>query len=247
MRTWDVFLFRDELDVLEMRLTELDGSRVWRHVLIEAPVDHQGHPKPLHYAENRERFAAWNDRIIHVVAALPAGDPWARINAQRDAALPVLADAGPDDVVHIADVDEIPSLAALAAVPEPAVAFRMWLHPFAVDWQHPEPQLTGVSVRRSLLGSLTAARDRRSRYPAVDGAGRHFTFLGGQDAIRGKLQAFCHLEQYEMISAMNERDDCYRRGHAWWHPDDCEPVTVDETWPEYIRDRRCPPSWFRPR
>ena len=54
-KAWDAFLFCNELDLLEARLTELD-SAVYRHVLVEAPVTFQGDPKPLWYAENKERF-----------------------------------------------------------------------------------------------------------------------------------------------------------------------------------------------
>ena len=45
-------MFRDELDMLECRLRELEDV-VYRHVLVEAPVTHRGDPKPLYYAENR--------------------------------------------------------------------------------------------------------------------------------------------------------------------------------------------------
>ena len=68
-RVFDAFTFSDELDLLEARLTELD-SAVYRHVLVEAPVTFQGGPKPLHYLENRDRFAPWADKIIHVTADL---------------------------------------------------------------------------------------------------------------------------------------------------------------------------------
>lgn len=53
----DCFTFFNELDVLEIRLRELDGV-VDRFVLVEATLTHQGKPKPLLYAENKERFAA---------------------------------------------------------------------------------------------------------------------------------------------------------------------------------------------
>ena len=43
-RLWDCFMLRDALDMLQMRLEELDDA-AWRFVLVEAPVNHQGRPK----------------------------------------------------------------------------------------------------------------------------------------------------------------------------------------------------------
>ena len=36
-----------------------------RFVVVEAPVTHSGLPKRLAFAENRQRFARWNDRVVH--------------------------------------------------------------------------------------------------------------------------------------------------------------------------------------
>ena len=110
-RVWDCIMLRDELEMLECRLRELDG-KVHKTVLVESRTTHRGDPKPLHYMDNRERFAPWADRIIHITADLPMHpDPWVREHSQRDAALRGLADADPGDMVLIADVDEIPSAA----------------------------------------------------------------------------------------------------------------------------------------
>jgi hypothetical protein len=84
----DTFMFNNELDILQMRLEELYNA-VDHFVLVEAKVDHQDHPKPLHYAENRERFKPWADKIVHVIAGdMPTkaqdNDPWAREHAQRE-------------------------------------------------------------------------------------------------------------------------------------------------------------------
>ena len=67
MTVWDVVMLRDELSMLEVRLHEFAGQDVV-HVVTEAAVTHRGHPKPLHYAGNAERFAQWNDSIVPVVA-----------------------------------------------------------------------------------------------------------------------------------------------------------------------------------
>jgi beta-1,4-mannosyl-glycoprotein beta-1,4-N-acetylglucosaminyltransferase len=63
----DAFPFHDELDILECRLVELYDAVDW-FVLVEADVTHQDRAKPSYYMENRERFAAWADKIIPVWA-----------------------------------------------------------------------------------------------------------------------------------------------------------------------------------
>ena len=54
----DTFPLNDELDILEMRLTEI-GDAVDFVVAVEADVTHQDRPKPYHLTENLERFDRW--------------------------------------------------------------------------------------------------------------------------------------------------------------------------------------------
>ena len=244
-KLWDCFMIRDELDMLQMRLEELDDT-AWRFILVEATVDHQGHPKPLHYAENRERFAPWKDRIVHVIADdLPdSPNPWVREHAQRDRALPELAEADPFDSVLIADIDEIPSASALAVEPRPVAALEQQVCAFAVDWlafaERTSVMATAGSVR---LHGLAATRDARASYPVIRDAGWHFCWLGGAQACMEKLDAFCHLEAREIVRQGVESGDFTERG--LWNAGTLKAVDVDERWPVMIRERRCPREWFR--
>ncbi len=60
----DTFPFRDEFDLLECRLTELQDVPDLVHVAVEADVDHQDHPKPYLLSENLDRFAPWKERLV---------------------------------------------------------------------------------------------------------------------------------------------------------------------------------------
>jgi hypothetical protein len=244
-RIWDTFMVRDELPMLQMRLEELDGI-AWRHILVEATVDHQGHPKPLWYAENREQFAPWHDRIIHVVVDdLPdSPNPWVREHAQRDRALPALVEADMFDPVLIADIDEIPAREALVAEPRPVLAFEQEVHPFAVDWLAFSERTSALATAGSVRGrGLAATRDARASYPVVRNAGFHFCWLGGKERCLQKLDAFCHLEAREIVRQGIESGDFIERG--LWNVARLQPVDIDERWPKMIRERRCPPEWFR--
>lgn len=108
---YDCFTFFNELDLLEIRLNELD-KHVDRFVLVEATLTFQGKPKPLHYAENKERFKDFHAKIIHVVVdQYPENiheNAWVIEKHQRNCIVNGLKDCRPDDVIMISDVDEIP-------------------------------------------------------------------------------------------------------------------------------------------
>jgi hypothetical protein len=106
---YDTFLFFNEFDLLDIRLHELDAV-VDKFVLVEATRTHSNKPKPLYYTENRERYAAFHDKIIHVVVedTPDTTDAWAIERFQRDAILRGLALCRPDDIILMSDVDEIP-------------------------------------------------------------------------------------------------------------------------------------------
>lgn len=268
MITWDCFMFCDELDMLECRLTEAEDQNV-RHVLIEAPYDHRGNPKPLYYAEHKSRFEPWAHRVTHIVAEIPGTDPqldpWVREHTQREHLWAGLNDAAPDDMVLLCDVDEIPSTRAyrLHGIEE-VVALTMRLSMFAVDWvvaRPPETRIAVASPLRALKAPAWWNRDNgvRSGLKAMSGMGWHFTWLGGPDAIRRKAGQFCHLELRDMILRANDQGLLYEQGYTWYAESDSYqdyppkapaaamvPAVIDSTWPRYIRERRCPDSWFRP-
>ncbi|MBY0430568.1 MAG: N-acetylglucosaminyltransferase, partial [Rhodospirillales bacterium] len=138
MRVFDCFSFFNEFDVLEIRLHELQGV-VDRFVLVEADRTHAGQPKPLYFHENRQRFAAFLDRIEHVVVRdMPEGDdPWRRERFQRDCITRGLGGAGPDDLVMVSDVDEIPRAAFVSLMcnlSAPLFALRMPVSYFKINY-----------------------------------------------------------------------------------------------------------------
>lgn len=131
-RVFDVFPFfgGHELDILEMRLHEL-GSVVDVFVPIEARLTHSGVPKPLNWAErgvDEMRFANFTVRGFEAnLSQIDARDNWAaatgdlnlaREEKQRDAALEALVAIGAtaDDLVIVADADELVSAAAIEAI-----------------------------------------------------------------------------------------------------------------------------------
>lgn len=109
MKIYDCFLFYNELEVLELHLEELYEA-VDRFVLVEATTTFTGREKPLVFAENRDRFARFLDKIEHVVVddTPPGIEAWDAEHYQRNALSRGLTGAAPDDIVILVDVDELP-------------------------------------------------------------------------------------------------------------------------------------------
>ncbi len=127
MALWDCFTFFNELDILELRLREL-APVVDRFVIAEATKTFANEPKPLHFQDNKARFAAFLPKIVHVVVDdLPdAGDAWDREAFQRNAVGRGLEGAAADDIVMISDVDEIPYPENVAKLTPSAVSGHIW-------------------------------------------------------------------------------------------------------------------------
>lgn len=249
---FDTFMGNNELDMLECRLYELQDVPNLVHVLVEADVDHQDHPKPYHFTEHLDRFAAWQDRlrIVHATGLPTVGDdpdPWAREHAQREWVREALTDADPDDIVLHGDIDEIPTvLVARNIRPRGFVAFAQRGHFWAVDWLYPLPWMGTVAARVRDIHSFGAMRDVRNTARRIPDAGWHLSWLGGPDIATAKVGSFCHPEVETRIRDGLASDAFLRDG---WHVDGekMTPVDVDDTWPRWVHERRCPESWFRPR
>jgi hypothetical protein len=257
-----------EFDLLECRLVQSEDLPVYRHVLVEAPLDHRGHPKPLYYAENRSRFAAWEDRIVHIVAedlptAEQAADPWVREAAQRDATAAALGGVTGDDWLIIADLDEILNARAIEYIQAGQRGIlELTVCIFAVDWLWGQMKCTPV-MPAAFLGKYGSVHEARRQPwhegPVLPGGGHHLTWLGGQDKVRAKLAAYPHTEVEPGVLAALENDAFIRQGtnpfrpYMGWGPEMLTPADVDETWPKYIYNRVtgkkpcAPPEWFRPR
>lgn len=254
-RIVDTFLYHDEADMLECRLTEI-GDIVDHVVVVESPVTFQGRPKPLYFAEQAERFAPWLDKITVVTGGdMPTGDdPWLREYAQREYTLEGLAqlDLADDDVVLHGDVDEIPRPLQLRNLrPRGFVLFGMRFHPFAVDWIHPEMWRGTIAGRCSdvrRLGSMTAMRNLRftADVPLHMGdAGWHFSWVGSAEYQRTKLHSFSHTEIIEATDGL-VANDYFRTEGVHVDGVKLQPVAVDSSWPKWITSGSAPASWFRP-
>lgn len=210
-KIYDCFQFYNELDLLELRLAEL-SPLVDHFVLVEAAYTHAGAPKPLYFAENRQRFAAYADKIIHVVVEDdPGGFAWVREAHQRQAILRGLTGADPADMVIVGDADEIlrpevmKRLRAAGADGPSLFAPHLDIHLYFLNLRAPDPWVSVAAAPVELLRRVGA---NNMRYLAKQGigqviaaAGWHFTWMGGIDRFLAKLDAFAHREMIDSFGA----------------------------------------------
>ena len=227
---FDCFTFFNELDLLELRLHELDKV-VDAFVLVEATHTFQGNKKPLYFYENRERFTQFLPKIIHVAVEenpFPAS-PWDTEYFQRNAIMRGLTKATDTDMIFISDADEIPCAAAVGRAAQSLkntvflqslflyyincrgmrrdwvldkYFFRMLaliglphfkMKSNEIDWWHGT-----VALPRRMLTTPQAARNARGDYrvfpQVVKPGGWHFSYLGGIEKVRAKLESYAHRE-----------------------------------------------------
>lgn len=130
MKIFDCFCFFNELDLLEIRLTELEPV-VDFFVIVECTHTWKNDRKPLVFEANKERFARWNHKIRYIVqnqitdlspadrlhrSKKPENDARRREWIQRDRIAEGVADAAPDDLIIISDLDEIPDQKVIANI-----------------------------------------------------------------------------------------------------------------------------------
>jgi beta-1,4-mannosyl-glycoprotein beta-1,4-N-acetylglucosaminyltransferase len=253
---YDTFMLADELDMLECRLTEFEEFPYpVVHVVAESRVTHRGDPKPLSLTENMDRFGVWRDRIRYIVAdTLPGPGAWDREHQQREYVRHALGSASPGDVILHGDLDEIPRMSALEeavrlldAHPGSGWTLRMRVHQYAVDWLSDFEELATVAVKASMLPALFIhLRDMKNLFPQIPDGGWHLSSIGDHAAVMRKLGRHCHLEQTAEEYERAASGLSYRTGLSHGGTQQV-PVEVDETWPRYVTERRCPPFWFRPR
>lgn len=215
---YDCFIFFNEVEVLDIRLHELD-SIVDKFVLVEAKETHRGQSKPLYFDERKEDFKQYADKIIHVVvdtldptrSTIGGSIHWARENSQRDCIMQGLTDCKDDDIILISDVDEIPRSEVIKNMPfSSQVPFftnvqRMYYYYLNTYFDNSSWGGTVVVSYKNLKEHSPQhyrnnkkhgirLRSRIIKEPIGDSGGWHFSYLGGIEKIQQKIRSFAHSE-----------------------------------------------------
>lgn len=222
---FDCFTFFDELDLLEVRLHTL-APYVDAFVIAEANRTFQGKEKPyvFHQCRHAARFICGKPVYQFPVdlAYLDGSNiAWFREHAQRRALTNALAEMriacrGPalceSDRIILSDVDEFPDLKIFQSL-DPASGtvigwsqdlFYYWVNMRCWKWSGPI-SCTWEVFEDLFDGDMQLLRDSRGKAECVLPGGSHFSFLGGANAIKAKIEAFSHTEYLSAADPANIR------------------------------------------
>ena len=225
----DAFIFYNELDLLELRLTVLD-KHVDRFVLVESEVNHIGEKKPLFYAENKDRYAQWAHKIVHVVVTeeeMPGGNlhPIVREDYQRYAITKALKDFPGDATIMMSDVDEIPDMTKVVLpVPQPICSVHMWLYIHSLDTISTDEPWYGTVITSLAIFRKVGPfylRNNRWSFPTFQYSGWHLSYFGGPKMVLNKLRTFSHSQDTGVAAITSSKgveqtiEKCIKNGT--WH------------------------------
>jgi beta-1,4-mannosyl-glycoprotein beta-1,4-N-acetylglucosaminyltransferase len=232
-RVYDCFTYDGE-DCLDLRL-RAHWEQVDVFVIVEAALTFAGQPKALSFDAERHAWAMAKIRYVPLEAQAFAGcaTAWDRERTQRNALRLGYADAAPDDVVLIGDVDEILREDQLRPVaPGEIHVFEQLMLYFYCDYlMVSEPfwrKAVAVSGATALQHDAEDLRNgkalrARLREVSVKDAGWHFSYLGGMDMVQKKLERFSHQnlnkpryrDARKNLARLYAGKDIYHRAKRW--------------------------------
>ncbi len=247
----DSFCFFNELDLLELRLNILDPY-VDKFILLESRQTFSGQEKPLYYEENKERFAKWNDKIIHIVAPnIELTDPnnlFERHWFAYELIEKELQKYDPEAIIFSGDLDEIWNPDVLPQIEDKIYTLEMFNYSYYLNMRSNEKWMDGILTKNKNVYPGFTKKYRTLHQNFIPNAGWHFTNCMSADMIATKIRAYDHaneivpfLNQFgEDLGIQDRIDKGYdflgRQYNYYGVPFKFE---VDETgWPEYLKDHK---------
>lgn len=247
---YDCFTFFNEFDLLELRLEILDPY-VDKFILVESRQTFVGKEKPLYYLENKERFAKWNHKIIHIVAPnIELKDPAVLFERHwlcYELIEKELMEFDLEDLAFCSDLDEIWNPQILKKVDENVHILTQHNYSYWLNYLSNESWTGSImsKVKNLYLGIFKTSRTTKPS-PLQNG-GWHFTNMGGVEQIIKKLEAYDHSNEILPILSQFEGYGIKERMEAGYdflgRPLNYHGVPfkfeVDETrWPEYLKENK---------
>jgi beta-1,4-mannosyl-glycoprotein beta-1,4-N-acetylglucosaminyltransferase len=157
--------------------------------------------------ENKERFSPFLDKVIHhVFDPKEYPYPWYVENEQRNQLKEVEFDFKDGDIFLLSDADEIMKSESVAALKEmkelnsacTSIMQMSYGYINAViqePWHHKGWRGTVILPYKEFHNfSLNKWRDLKDTLPRYEDSGWHFSFMGGANRIKQKLESYAHSE-----------------------------------------------------
>lgn len=215
-RIFDVIIFNNELDILEIRWREL-YPYISKFVILESKTTFTGIPKPLFFTSNRARFAFAADKVVDGMfpgrVATPGShqDPFVLESQQRMAMNRLLHHAGVmnDDILLMADTDEIPSphtLKLLQWCDEIPAVMHLELKHYMYSFEFPV-DYSSWRATANVYSPLTRYRHSRGTDVIFSDAGWHCSFC-----FRYISEFVFKMTAYSHADRVKQRDFlCHKR------------------------------------
>jgi hypothetical protein len=206
MKVYDCFTFFNELDLLEIRLNELNDV-VDYFVLVESTRSFQNKPKECHYLNNKHRFKNFNHKIIRL--EIPeqnfTTNAWSNEALSWNYCINGLTDAKENDVIMISALDEIPKQETILNIIKENILpscvltdlyyFYLntkykWDPHYGTKW--PGTYLTYYSQldKNNIYNFINLRKQTKQIY-----GGWHFSFLGDAINAYNKVNNYSHSEK----------------------------------------------------
>jgi beta-1,4-mannosyl-glycoprotein beta-1,4-N-acetylglucosaminyltransferase len=289
MKIYDGFLFFNELDLLEIRLNTL-SEVVDYFILVESSVTHAGEPKPFIFEENKNRFAPFLNKIIHIKVTDTPNDfrvspkefpdtfdgnflksVWSYIDTtqtfnrvnqqnfgrdfyQKECIKRGMEHANDNDILIASDLDEIPNPEIISRLNEffeedAFYTFNQTMycyyfnllrsshinnakfnHEITHIWKGSRMGTWGM-IKDYSLNELRA----QDNNDIMDG-GWHFSYMGGLDRVKQKIQASSAQEWNTDAVINNLEKNLIEERDAISRGDYLIKVEIDDTYPQYFLD-----------
>jgi beta-1,4-mannosyl-glycoprotein beta-1,4-N-acetylglucosaminyltransferase len=204
-----------------------------KFVLVEATLTFKGNPKPLYYAENKDRFQKFADKIVHVVvdklvpnATYVVGNErcdsvWMNEYYQRYCIQRGILQLSLEhnDLILLSDLDEIPNMSTIFYIIRSApdsrqIAFALEQDMYYYNLTSKTRELWYPAKIVSYLYYLAECSSnpqlcRIKSLHHIPNGGWHLSYFGDPAFIRNKLLNFSHQEyntdKYTNIQTIEEK------------------------------------------
>lgn len=219
----DCFTFYNEIEMLKYRLNTLN-EQVDYFVIVEATLTHAGHEKEMYFEKNKDLFATFKDKIIHIVVddfpynktniSYDKNEQWVNERHQRNCIKRGLSklDLKEEDLIIIADVDEIPDPCTLyklknSNTPLQLNRFEQDFYYYNLNCKRKEKWYHSKILSFKKYKELNVECDHiRFLYcDSIPKGGWHLSYFGSPDFVKNKLINFAHQE-YNSETYTNENE-----------------------------------------
>ena len=225
MKIIDCFIFYNELDMLNLRLHELNDV-VDYFILVEANKTHANNDKEYLFEKNKEKYDKFLHKIIHIkVDDMPVRNfttntgNWDREHYQRNQIKRGLdqLDLNDEDIIILCDVDEIPKVDTITNIKNSKIntIYKLEMDFYYYNFQNkmegfwPLARIFnyGSIKNTQYIDYLTNIRSLKNfnNNNTIKNGGWHLSYFGNVDFIVNKIKEFAHQE-FNTEKIVNKKD-----------------------------------------